>query len=81
MWAGIWLRLKGWLLMVGAALLVLAGAYAAGGRAARRSAALDAAKKNLDIKRRADRVAQEIDSLDDAAIRRRARRWVRGGGR
>lgn len=67
--------------MAGAALLVLAGAYAAGGRAARRSAELDSARKILDIKRSADRVDQEIDALDDDAIHRRARRWVRGTGR
>ncbi|WP_322994379.1 hypothetical protein [Castellaniella sp.] len=81
MWAGIWTRLQVWLLMAGATLLVLAGAYAAGGRTARRSTELDAARKNLDMKRRADLVAQEIDALDDAAIRRCARRWVRGTGR
>ncbi|WP_417251074.1 hypothetical protein [Castellaniella sp.] len=67
--------------MAGAALLVLAGAYAAGGRAVRRSAELDTTRKTLDMKRRADRVAQEIDALDDDAIRRRAHRWVRGNWR
>lgn len=78
MWAGIWARLQGWLLMAAAVVLVLAGAYVAGGRAARRSAELDTARKNLHVKRRADRVAQEIDALGDDSVHRRARRWMRG---
>src|SRR5690606_16742992 len=81
MWASIWARLQGWLLMAGAALLVLAGAYAAGGRAARRSAELDSARKTLDMKRRADRVGQDIGALDAGAVLRRAGCWVRAAGR
>ncbi|MFV0283718.1 MAG: hypothetical protein ACK5JE_08020 [Castellaniella sp.] len=63
--------------MAAATLLVLTGAYAAGSRAARRSAQLDAARKSIKAQKEARRVEQEIDALDDDAVRRRARRWVR----
>jgi hypothetical protein len=81
MLAALWARAQGWLLMLGAALLVLAGAYAAGGRAARRSAELDQRRRDAAAKGKADAVAQKIDALDDPAVRDRAERWVRHNGR
>jgi len=81
MLAALWAKAQGWLLTLGAALLVLAGAYAAGGRAARKSAELDQRRRDAAAREKADDVAQEIDALDDAAIRDRAQRWVRHDGR
>lgn len=81
MLAALWGRLQGWLLMLGAVLLVLAGAYVAGGRAARKSAELDQARRQAAAKGKADAVAQKIDALDDPAVRDRAGRWVRHDGR
>lgn len=81
MLAAIWVRVQGWLLMAGAALLVLVGAYAAGGRAARRSAELDRAAADAKIRRKADDVDREVSALDDDAVRRRAGDWVRGKDR
>ena len=79
--AALWARLQGWLLMLGAAALVLAGAYAAGGRAARQSAELDQRRRDVAAKEKAREAAAEIDRLDDDAVRDRAERWVRGPSR
>lgn len=76
--AALWTRLQGWLLMLGAAVLVLAGAYAAGGRAARKSAELDQRRREAAAREMANAVAEEIDRLDDDGVRDRAERWVRG---
>lgn len=79
MLAALWAKLQGWLLVLGAAVLVLVGAYAAGGRAAKRSAQLDRVQRdleNLGVKNAVDR---EIDALDDRAVRDRLKSgWVRG---
>jgi len=82
MWAALWARVQGWLLMAGAVLLVLVGAYAAGGRAARRSVELDRSRADAKMRGKADEVDREISALDDDAVRRRANEhWVRGDRR
>lgn len=81
MLAAIWGRVQGWLMMAGAVLLVLVGAYAAGGRAARRSAELDRAAADAKIRRKADDVDREVSALDDDAVRDRAHDWVRNKDR
>ncbi|WP_368648953.1 hypothetical protein ABRY95_12290 [Castellaniella ginsengisoli] len=81
MLATLWGRLHGWLIMLGAATLVLVGAYAAGGRAARQSAELDQRRRDAAAKEKAREAAAEIDRLDDDAVRDRAERWVRGPSR
>lgn len=78
MLTALWTRAQGWLLMAGAVLLVLVGAYAAGGRAARRSAELDRAMDDAKIRRKADEIDREVSALDDDAVRDRASDWVRG---
>ena len=75
--ATLWARLQGWLLMAGAVLLVLVGAYAAGGRAARRSAELDRAAGEARAREKADAVREKLDSMDNDTVRRDAERWVR----
>lgn len=77
MLGALWSRAQGWLLMLGAAILVLAGAYAAGSRAAKKSAELDQARRAADERRKADDVAEKIASMDDRAVLSAARRWVR----
>lgn len=77
MLAAIWGRLQGWLMMAGAVLLVLVGAYAAGGRAARRSAELDRAAGEARAREKADAVREKLDSMDNDTVRRDAERWVR----
>jgi len=71
-------RIQSSLLTAAAVLLVLLGAYAAGSRAARRASALQRAKDRVETTRKAHEVKQTLDALDDAAMRRRATRWVRG---
>lgn len=79
--AALWGRLQGWLVMAGAVLLVLVGAYAAGGRAARRSAELDKARVDAKAREKANVVDREVSALDDDAIRDRAHDWVRSKDR
>lgn len=73
-------RLQAWALTALAVLAVLAGAYAMGGRAARRSAELEEERRQARARRRMEEVDREIDDLDRAALRERARRWVLDGG-
>lgn len=72
-------RLQAWALTALAVLAVLAGAYAMGGRAARRSAELEEERRQARARRRMEEVDREIDDLDRAALRERARRWVLDG--
>jgi len=81
MLAALWVRLQGWLLMAGAVLLVLVGAYAAGGRAARRSAEIDRVAADAKIRGKANEIDREVSALDDDAVRDRAHDWVRGNDR
>ena len=77
MLAALWGRIQGWLLMLGAALLVLVGAYAVGTRAARKSVELDQARRSAERRRRADDVAEKVAAMGDRAVTDAARRWVR----
>lgn len=77
MLAALWGRLQGWLMMAGAVLLVLVGAYAAGGRAARRSAELDRAAANAKAREVRDETVAKIERMDDDAVRNRARERMR----
>lgn len=77
MLAALWGRLQGWLLMAGAVLLVLVGAYATGGRAARRSAELDRAAANAKAREVRDETVAKIERMDDDAVRNRARERMR----
>lgn len=70
-------KLQSWFVMLGAALLVLVGAYAAGGRAAKRSVEIDQARRSKDIRSKARAVDEKIDAMDHSAVRQRAGRWVR----
>jgi len=71
-------RLQSGLYTAAATLLVLAGAYAAGSRSARRAAELAQARNRMTSMEKAHETKQAIDALDDDAIRSRARQWVRG---
>lgn len=73
-------RLQSILLTALAVLAVLAGAYAMGGRAARRSAELEEQRRRDDARRRMEDIDREIDDMDRAALRERALRWVREQG-
>lgn len=65
-------------LTLGAVLLVLFGAYRAGGKAVRKSVELRRARR-LDQQRDLVREAiGEVDTMDDAALYDDAQRWVRG---
>lgn len=81
MLAALWARLQGWLLMASAVLLVLVGAYAAGGRAARRSAELERNRRLSKAREVRDEVIAKNDALDDDAIRDRARERMRNRSR
>lgn len=79
MLAGLLTRLQGWILTAGAVLAVLAGAYAMGGRAARKAAELDEQRRQDRARERMQEVDREIDDMDRDALRERAARWVRPG--
>lgn len=72
-------RLQGWALTALAVLAVLVGAYAMGGRAARKAAKLEEQRRQDRARQRMEEVDREIDDLDRAALRERARRWVLDG--
>jgi len=71
-------RLQSGLYTAGAALLVLAGAYASGSRAARRAAELAQQRQRTASMEKTREIKQNLDALDDDGVRRRANRWVRG---
>lgn len=77
MLAALWSRVQGWLLMAGAALLVLVGAYAAGGRAARRSAQAKQAGARSEQRRKINEADAKLVEMDDDDVRRRLNEWVR----
>lgn len=63
-----------------AVLLILFGAYTAGGRAARRSAAYDKASEEAKTFRRVRDVENQTAVMGDGAITSElAANWVRGG--
>ncbi len=73
MLAGLWVRVQSWLFTALAVAAVLVGAYALGGRAARRSAELERAEQRA-MAERAARTAQErakgVRDGIDADVRR-----------
>lgn len=71
------IRLPAWAWTALAVIALLLGAYAAGGRAARRSVESKQLQAKERAREKADVVAQEIDTLDDDSVRRRAELWVR----
>lgn len=81
MFAALWSRVQGWLLMAGAVLLVLVGAYTAGGRAARRSAEIQRGRQLKHAREKRDEVVAKNDALGDDAIRDRARLRMRNRSR
>lgn len=81
MFAELWGRIQGWALTAGAVLLVLVGAYAAGGRAARRAAELERSRQLNKAREARDEVLAKNDALDDDAIRDRARERMRNRSR
>jgi len=66
------------LLTAAAVLLVLVGAYTAGSRAARRAAELQQLRERTMTTRKAREIKQNLDTLGDDSVRKRADRWVRG---
>lgn len=70
-------RLQLYLMIATAVLLSAAGIYAAGlwSGAQKRQARIDT--QNLKALRRAREVEEEINALDNDALRNRARKWVR----
>ena len=81
MLSALWSRAQGWLLMAGAVFLVLVGAYAAGGRAARRSAEIQRGRQLKQAREKRDEAVAKNDALDDGAIRDRARLRMRNRSR
>lgn len=76
----LWARVQGWLLMAGAVLLVLVGAYAAGGRAARRSAQAKQSSARSEQRRKINEADAKLVEMGDSDIRRELERWVRPPG-
>ena len=76
----LWARVRGGLLMAGAVLLVLVGAYAAGGRAARRSAQVKQSSALSEQRRKINEADAKLVEMGDGDIRRELERWVRPPG-
>lgn len=72
----LWSRIKGWAAMAGAVIAVLFGAYAAGGRAARRSAEIDRARQREKSLKKVQNVDSEISKMGASDLRRHAERWM-----
>lgn len=77
MLSALWARVQGWLLMAGAVLLVLVGAYAAGGRAARRSAQVKQSGVQSEQRRKINEADAKLVEMGDDDVRRRLNEWVR----
>lgn len=77
MWAALWSRVQWWALVLAGAVAVLFGAYAAGGRAARRAAELERTRSISAARRSRDEALAENERLDDSALRERARERMR----
>lgn len=63
--------------MAGAVLAVLLGAYAAGSRAARRSAEAKQSRVQSEQRRKINDVDSKMAQMDDDDVRRELRQWVR----
>ena len=74
-------RLQGWALTAMADLAVLVGAYAAGGRAARRSVEVERSRREAKTRGAVRDVDRKIDSMDDRSVVDRAGHWVRNNRR
>lgn len=70
-------KVQVFLATLGAVLLVLFGAYRAGGRATQKSIELERRAHERKLNEKAREVEQEVDSLPDSAVHDRARKWVR----
>lgn len=73
----MWSRLQVWLLTAGAALLVLVGAYAAGGRASRRATEIKQARNTTIARRNRDEALSKLDEMDTDTVRDRIRERLR----
>lgn len=72
-------KLQSVLLTLLAAILVLLGAYAAGGQAARKAVELERLRTESRSRKRRDENLQKVDSLGDDAVRDLARQRMRHG--
>lgn len=66
--------------MVGAVLSVLVGAYAAGGRAARRSVQAKQSRVQSEQRRKVNEVDSQMAQMDDDGVRSELASWVRDDG-
>lgn len=73
----MWARVQGWLWMAGAVLAVLVGAYAAGGRSARRSEQAKQSSVQSEQRRKINDVDSKMAQMDDDDVRRNLAKWVR----
>lgn len=77
LFTGLLVRLKSWALMAGAVFAVLAGAYVAGGRAARKAEAVRQHAQREKAQRQINAVDEKLAQMDDDSIRRELARFVR----
>ncbi|MFT0547512.1 hypothetical protein ACMHYO_14415 [Allopusillimonas ginsengisoli] len=61
-------KLQSWALTALAVLAVLVGAYAMGGRAARRSVEIDRVRRDEKSREAAKNVARKVDQMDDDSL-------------
>lgn len=75
--SGLWSRLTGYAIAIGAALAILFAAY----RKGQKDAAARENERRLKSIKKAKEVEHEISGLDDDSVSRELDRWMRDRGR
>lgn len=78
---GLWAKLQGYVAALGVALAVIAGAFLYGRSDGRQDAEAEQAKSNARARTQSKEVENEINGLDDLAVRDRLDGWMRDGKR
>ncbi|MCV9965706.1 hypothetical protein OIU34_27940 [Pararhizobium sp. BT-229] len=74
---GLWSRVQGWLATAGVALTVILAAFLYGRADGRADAQRTADKANARARTQSKEVENEINGLDDLAVRDRLSGWMR----
>lgn len=75
--AVLWGKIQLWLAAAGGLVVLVAGAWFAGRSHGKSDADAARLRANDELRRHANEVADQVDSLDDDAVLDAARKWVR----
>ena len=79
--AALWARLSGYLAAAGVVLTVLVGVFFYGRADGKADAAAEVAKNNAKARTQSKEIENEVNGLDDLAVRDRLNDWMRDGER